>query len=261
MAIRFTEALAAEYSGRYDSCEIRTERFAEVDRVADAVVASKSRYEAAAGGLGIPWFFVGGIHNLESSLRVDRHLHNGDPLTGRTVHVPPGRPPTGNPPFTWEESAADALTFERLDRVDDWSLPRLLYEAEKYNGWGYRRHHPEVLSPYLWSFTNHYEKGKYVADGRWSETAVSRQCGFAAVIRRLEERTEIPPLAAHPPSRTFFRFSRISAEKSRVVDLQRFLNTFDGIRLRVDGAPGPKTSAAVERIFGAYLEGDPRNEE
>lgn len=261
MAIRFTGALAAEYSGLYDSCEIRAERFTEVDRVADAVVASKSRYEAAAGALGIPWFFVGGIHNLESSLHFDRHLHNGDPLTGRTIQVPSGRPPTGDPPFTWEESAADALRFERLDRVDDWSLPRLLYEVEKYNGWGYRSFHPEVLSPYLWSLTKHYEKGKYVADGRWSDTAMSKQCGFAAVIRRLEERAEIPPLAALPPSRTFFKFSRTSAEKTRVIDLQRFLNTFDGIRLRVDGAPGPKTSDAVARIFGTYLESDPRNEE
>ena len=72
VSLPITAALAAEYSGLYDSCEIRAERFAEVDRVADAVVASKSRYQAAAGALGIPWFFVGGIHNLESSLRFDR---------------------------------------------------------------------------------------------------------------------------------------------------------------------------------------------
>ncbi len=260
MSIRFTEALAAEYSRLHDTCEIRPERFAVVDRAVSAIVAKKSRYEAAVSGLGIPWYFVGGIHNLESSLSFERHLHNGDPLTARTVQVPAGRPIAGEPPFTWEESAADALALDRLDRVEEWSLPRLLYEAEKYNGWGYRRFHPEVLSPYVWSFTKHYDKGKYVADGRFSHTAVSQQCGFAAVLRRLEERAEIPPLATRPPSRTFFRFSSSSAEKPRVVDLQRFLNTFDGIRLRVDGAPGPKTSAAVERILGSFLEGDPRNE-
>jgi peptidoglycan hydrolase-like protein with peptidoglycan-binding domain len=44
-----------------------------------------------------------------------------------------------------------------------------------------------VKSPYLWSFSNHYTKGKYVGDGRWSETAVSQQCGAMVLLKRLQE--------------------------------------------------------------------------
>jgi lysozyme family protein len=43
--------------------------------------------------------------------------------------------------------------------------------------------HPEVLTPYLWSFTNHYTKGKFVADGKFDANAVSKQCGAAAILK------------------------------------------------------------------------------
>ena len=53
--------------------------------------------------LGIPWYVIAVIHYLESGLRFDGHLHNGDPLAGRTVHKPKGHPQTGTPPFTWKQ--------------------------------------------------------------------------------------------------------------------------------------------------------------
>ena len=40
--------------------------------------------------------------------------------------------------------------------------------------------------------------------------------------------------------------------------LQRALNTFAGIFLRVDGVPGPRTSDALRRVTGHFLKGDPR---
>ncbi len=40
-------------------------------------------------------------------------------------------------------------------------------------------------TPYLWSFSTHYDRGKYVADGRWSETTPSDQCGAAVIIKAL----------------------------------------------------------------------------
>jgi lysozyme family protein len=85
---------------------------------------------------------------MAASLNFNRHLHNGDPLTARTVQVPAGRPKTGEPPFTWEESATDALMLEKLDQWEDWSVPGTLYKLEQYNGWGYRLAHPDVKSPY-----------------------------------------------------------------------------------------------------------------
>src|SRR5206468_849198 len=107
------------------------------------------------------------------------------------VQVPAGRPKTGNPPFGWEESAGDALSMKGLSPQTDWSLAGTLYQLERYNGWGYRLFHPYVLSPYLWSFSNHYKSGKYVADGTWSDTAVSKQCGAVALLRRMAEHGQI----------------------------------------------------------------------
>jgi hypothetical protein len=119
-------------------------------------------------------------------------------------------------------------------------------------------HHQHVKSPYLWCFSNHYRTGKYIADGTWSDTAVSKQCGAAIVIKRLEQRGEIPLFSERTTTRvTPLRFS--NKEIARADDLQRFLNTFPGISLRVDGKPGEKTSDAVEQLFGFRLEGDPRS--
>jgi len=48
-----------------------------------------------------------------------------------------------------------------------------------------------VKSPYLWSFSNHYLKGKYVADGKWDPNAVSQQAGAMVILRRLAGAGEI----------------------------------------------------------------------
>jgi lysozyme family protein len=42
-----------------------------------------------------------------------------------------------------------------------------------------------VPTPYLWCFSNHYERGKFVKDGAWNATARSQQCGAATLIKML----------------------------------------------------------------------------
>ena len=253
--VNYTRALAEEYVSLYSTCVAEPSRFDAIDALVDRLLAHRERYEAVAGKVGAPWYFVAAIHNMESGQDFTRHLHNGDPLTDRTRHVPAGRPKKGTPPFSWEESAEDALRMRRVDKVGDWSLPRLLYELEGYNGWGYRLYHPHVLSPYLWSWSNHYTSGKYVADGRWSDTAKSRQCGAAVLLHRLEERGEAS--LAETVEEPIFVYSDGPVPKAD--ELQRFLNRFPGIALRVDGWPGKRTSDAVKKLFGFYLKGDPRN--
>ena len=68
-----------------------------------------------------------------------------------------------------------------------WTPARACYEIEKFNGFGYRNHHRQVKSPYLWSFSNHYACGKYVADGRFSTDAVDAQCGAIPLLKRIME--------------------------------------------------------------------------
>lgn len=185
------DALKAEYAHLWAEMAIRRERLAEIDNIVDRIVRNKDRYLKVEHQTGVPWFAVGTIHTLEASGNFTKHLHNGDPLTARTVHVPAGRPAMGNPPFTWEESAVDALTLHKLDQVAKWTIERLAYEFERYNGFGYRQYHPEVKSPYVWSFSNLYTSGKYVADGRWSPTAVSAQCGAMVLVKRLHDNGHI----------------------------------------------------------------------
>jgi hypothetical protein len=40
--------------------------------------------------------------------------------------------------------------------------------------------------------------------------------------------------------------------------LQRWLNGFPGIFIKVDGVPGERTSDAYRQATGTYLPGDPR---
>jgi lysozyme family protein len=255
---QLTTELKTDYQQRFDKCVIRPNRMADVDALVAQIASNRKRYAAAGNPVGTPWYVVGVIHALESSLNFGRHLHNGDPLTARTVQVPAGRPKTGQPPFTWEASASDALRFQGFDKWKDWSIPGTLYKLEAYNGFGYRTHHPDVPSPYLWSFSTHYSRGKYVADGKWSQTAVSAQCGVAVLLRRMAEKSLIAfgavPKAAKGP---ILRYApKLVTEEGK--QLQRFLNGFPGIVLREDGQLGQGTSDAFKQVTGRFLAGDPR---
>jgi lysozyme family protein len=268
MTVTLTPELREEYQTLFDTLVIRAERQKDVESLVGKIDANRSRYEAVGGPLAIPWFFIGVIHCLEASLNFKKHLHNGDPLTDRTKNVPAGRPKTGEPPFEWEVSAKDALRLKNLHKLDDWSLPALLYQLERYNGFGYRTRPTGIFSPYLWSFSQHYEKGKYVKDGVFDPEAVSKQCGAAVLLRRMAERGLIAfdsanqpvdpadgsdaegPLVSYDPKNV--------SENARL--LQEALNAFPGVFLKPDGLAGPRTSDALKRVTGHFLVGDPRAE-
>lgn len=264
--VRFTPTLGKEYENLFNNCIVKPEKLAEVEGYIAGLLAHSSRYQNVGDSLGIPWSFIAVIHNMEASQNFSRHLHNGDPLTARTVQVPAGRPPSGNPPFTWEESAMDALTMRGLGKVTDWSLAGTLYQLEGYNGWGYRLYHQHVLSPYLWSYSNQYQSGKYIADGTWSDTAVSKQCGAAVILRRMAEHGQISfsdqpaPSADSAPLVGSYSMSKPGdpAVVAQAETLQRWLNTFPGVFVKVDGVAGQKTSDAYRSVTGVYLPGDPR---
>jgi lysozyme family protein len=169
--------------------KVLDEQLSNVHALLVRVLARRLRYEAVGKPLGTPWWLVGTIHAMESDLDFHTHLHNGDPLTQRTVQVPSGRPKDGNPPFTWEVSATDALKLHGFHIWRDWSVAGALYKAEEYNGWGVRRFHADSgPTAYLWSHTNVYRGGKYVKDGIWSAAAVSQQPGVAAMLRLMVDR-------------------------------------------------------------------------
>lgn len=191
VAIAFDEKLKEEYKYLYNDCVMKEEYAAEVKAIVDRIVSFITRYKVVGLNSRIPWAFIAVIHSMESGGRFTRHLHNGDPLSARTIHVPKGRPLKGNPPFSWEESAYDAMILRQVHKVSDWSAEGILYQIEGYNGFGYRKYHPKVLSPYLWSYSNWYTAGKYASDGTFSETLVSKQCGAAVLLKELEKRGAI----------------------------------------------------------------------
>jgi lysozyme family protein len=188
------EASRRGYANLWTQATLKPERREAAKTAARRLNINQARYTKA--GKTIPWWWVAIIHNLESSASFLGHLHNGDPLTARTRQVPAGRPAVGSPPFTWEESAQDALQMHGLFQIAGWDIARCLFEWERYNGFGYVAR--KINSPYVWSFTSLYTRGKYVADGKFDSMAVSQQCGAAATLLAMIELKLVTLLAPAP---------------------------------------------------------------
>ncbi|MGH6921371.1 MAG: TIGR02594 family protein [Geminicoccaceae bacterium] len=181
------ETLRPEYQQYFAACLINDEWRQETDAACARIEAARPRYVALSDRTGVPWHVIGLLHHMESGCNFDRHLHNGDPLAAQTVREPKGRPvapPANGVRYTWEESAEDALIDVHSEGA--WSIERLLFHAERYNGWGYRTR--TLPSAYLWSGSNLYVKGKFVRDGVFDPEAPSGQLGVATVLRRLADR-------------------------------------------------------------------------
>lgn len=180
--------LEAEYAYLWGHMEIRPAQRAQVNAVARRLIGSKPRYQQVSAITHVPWVVIAVLHMLEDGGDFSGVFHNGEHIIGtgrRTV-----RPPQNRGPFsTWEESAIDAVTMppHNLHEVDRWTIERTCYELERYGGFRYRDHHPEVKSPYLWSFSNNYESGKYADDGWFDPNAVEPQFGAMPIIRQIME--------------------------------------------------------------------------
>lgn len=183
---RSLEALAPWFMTLWQSCEIRPERLAEAKKLYAKMLLHKSTYDYVEAKTGVPWIVVAGIHEKEGSMRFDRNLHNGQRLNQVTTIVPKGRGPFNS----FEESAVDALIGEHahskkyaIDRAKkaNWSIEACLWFCHNYNGWGYLN--KNIYSPYLWCGTNHYTKGGYYADGKYSSEHVIQNLGIAVILK------------------------------------------------------------------------------
>lgn len=179
------EDLQPEYSELWAKARIKPDWKNPGDAMARRIIAARPQYEPIEAATGVPWWVIGVIHAMEANLNFGCHLHNGDSLRARTWQVPKGRPLKGKPPFTFQESAIDALVYQGFDKIKEWGPARLCFALELYNGMGYRMR--GVPSAYLWSGTDQYARGKYVADGVWSATAVSQQLGGMTILKCLDE--------------------------------------------------------------------------
>jgi hypothetical protein len=184
---------------------------------------------------------------------------------------------------TTSESAIDALTLEGFAEVKLWSIERIAYQLEAYNGWGYRSRNTGVNSPYLWRATNQYQKGKFVRDGVFDPNAVSGQIGAMALLRRLidTEGVNVPleddvplPNAAPLPTVTDVAKQPYPGvvvrlnhpDPAAVMLLQRRLNQLgcwskidargQATPLDVDGDFGQLTASAVKLFQARSLDSD-----
>lgn len=187
--------IAGEYAATFAAMVIRADRQPTIDKLVARIVAFRARYEEVGAKLNIPWHFIGIVHSMECSCNFGLHLHNGDTLMHRTARVPSGRPTpaVADPPFAWSTSAIDALTLKGLNTKTDWSLAAQLYRLEQFNGFGYRRR--GLATPYLWSFSSHYTKGKFVKDHVFDPEALSAQCGGAVLLKQMIAVGAVPPPA------------------------------------------------------------------
>jgi lysozyme family protein len=179
------DALRGEYAALWRDMIPDPQRAPAILARARRMLLGLGEYRGVEAATGVPAAVVAVIHEREAACRFDRHLHNGDPLNARTVHVPAGRPARGAPPFSWSDSAIDALRYQGLDRVppDQWSVARAAFALEVYNGFGYRNR--RLRSPYLWGATNLQQPGKYVRDGVFDPTVTDTQIGAMPLLQKL----------------------------------------------------------------------------
>lgn len=179
----------------WNQAKLRPEWIPRIDKALVIYERNKGTYQKIQKMRknGVPKQIVFGFHLRESTCDFDAHLHNGDPLRFRTRNVPAGRLPLpAEPPFEFLQSAEDALyTYEGLEKLNWSGVQNVLRNSESMNGFGYYK--KGLPSPYLWSGTTVYEKGKYTSDGNYSPIAIDKQIGLAALLIRMKDRNlELP---------------------------------------------------------------------
>ncbi|MFB0841347.1 C39 family peptidase [Paenibacillus oleatilyticus] len=167
---------------------IDEKRFGKIlKRFVDHYKNNREIYERISSKTNIPPQLIAAIHYREiTSLSFGVYLHNGDPLGKPTVHVPKGK-------FfkEFDEAAVDALKdkqaiqkkYNITAKTND--LIALLAFAEEYNGTGYFNYR-NIASPYAFSGTNVYKKGKYASDGVYDPNLVDEQAGVYILLKALE---------------------------------------------------------------------------
>lgn len=160
--------------------------------VAKSLVAApaKAQYVATQNYTGVPWFIIAVIHERESEQRWTASLAQGDPWNAVSVHEPRGRGPF----HSWIAAAIDALIncSPYAANNKDWSIGGTLTLLEEYNGLGYAG--KGLPSPYVWSGTDQYASGKFIADHVFRADVVDVQLGCAGLLmamNRLDPEVEL----------------------------------------------------------------------
>lgn len=170
------------YVNLWRAATLQSAKEASVVRTARKFFDTRARYAAVEKLTGVPDWWIFCVHIRESGGNFAGVLHNGEHIigTGRKTRLVP----EGRGPFTsWEQAAVDALKIKGLDKITDWNVSRVLYEFERFNGFGY--YGPGVNSPYVWADTSLEQTGKYTSDHHFDRSFDDPQTGCAALLKVL----------------------------------------------------------------------------
>jgi lysozyme family protein len=250
--------LAPEYASWWHTMHIT--KMAEAVAAAKHLLRGRDAYEAASKASGVPAVLLMSLNWRESDGSLNTYLGNGDHAVGpaamkahrRTINVPRGRGPFPD----WQTGAIDALHYDHLDQVKNWTIPLMLYEGELWNGFGYRSH--GVRTPYLVGGTNLQQRGRYAGDGNWQAGQWDSQIGIMPVmwcVMAAAPELAVPfgaiiapapaPIIAPPEGHG-------GGDHWLTADIQLFLNTHLEASLVVDGNYGRRTTAAVRAFQLAH---------
>lgn len=182
-------SLLADNTRRWASVKFKPSFSAAAQKFAHRALKFKDNYISIAEqikaryGLHVPWWFIPLVHERECIHGVDNwncNIAQGAPYNQKSRDVP------YNGPFsTFQEAAIAALVAEapHAAKWTNWSGGGVMTIGEQYNGLGYAR--MGRPSPYVWSGTDQYVKGKYTRDHHFDPNVVDTQLGIAVALHAM----------------------------------------------------------------------------
>lgn len=173
------------YGNMWRSMAIKPGRDTELAvEAVNKILSLEDLYRDAFAGAGMPWYYGAAIHYRESNNDLRGAMVNGEKIIGtsqKTTLVPENRGPYA----TFKDSVQDAATLKGWRSIGPWSIERLLFTSEIWNGLGYVA--KGINAPFVWAGTNHEEMGLYVRDHVFDASTEDTRLGVAAVVKRLME--------------------------------------------------------------------------
>lgn len=266
------QALEAEYL--HDLSRFDITNPGKVIKRARELLPLKPRYASVSAGTGVPIVWLMAVNEREGSSSFHTYFGNGQDLHHRTTEVPAGRGPFDS----WEEGCIDALKYDHIVLVKDWTWARAVYESEAWNGFGPRN--KGLPSGYPWAGSNIYRGGKYVEDRVWSRGTWDTQLGTVPLMRMLVDLDHSLDLPGWPGTEPVTPPMPVDGGPHGTAWVQQSLNallpdyllpplivdndygrkTARGVRefqrrndLTVDGFVGPITTTALELAMGKVV--------
>lgn len=192
-------ALEAVNAHRWAGMHVRSSQLAAFHSTAVrlSAPAAKARYSGVTDRLvelklqPVPWWFIAVVSEREygGPPHWDRQLGQGDHLDQKSHNVPAGMGPylSHDGDVTpghdaWTRCCVDVLQNSApfAAKWTLWTVGGVLTLLEEYNGLGYAAR--GIASPYVWSGTDQYDHGKFVADHVFDPRRVDVQEGCAGIL-------------------------------------------------------------------------------